>query len=356
MGTGAELVAPELLGDIAATDIGIGSAGAAGLGTAAGSLAPAVEAGLGAGAAGAIGAGGGGTVPGDAFMPGGLVSGGASNPVAGDAFMPGALAPSEGLGSAGGVALGGALGPAGGSATGSLSTNAQGALGTTGGTPAAQTITPPTAGPTGGAPTAGATGGPGAVSGIQSTVDKILKQMSDNPLGTAGAAIGAANLARKPTAIPNAAQLEGLGTQASGVATQLIQQYQSGTLSAGQQASLDQLTQQTKNQITQYFASIGQSDSTSAKQALAQVDSQAVAMKQQMLDNALQQGLGAIGVAQGPLNTVAQYQLGQDQSLRQAFGSFASAVGNAFGSKAGTTTPAPTTQPQAQTAQPAPAQ
>ena len=60
-------------------------------------------------------------------------------------------------------------------------------------------------------------------------------------------------------------------------------------------------------------------------------------MKQQMLDSALQNGLQAIGVAQGPLNTVAQYQLGQDQQLSQAFGNFASSVGNLFGKQAGTT-------------------
>ena len=54
-------------------------------------------------------------------------------------------------------------------------------------------------------------------------------------------------------------------------------------------------------------------------------------MKQQMLDNMLQQGLQAIGVAGGPLQTVANYQIAQDQNLTNAFGNFANAVGSAFG-------------------------
>lgn len=345
MGTGAELLAPELIGGesaLAGADIALGglggSAGAAGLGVGAG--------------AGALGAG---AAAGDAFMPAAL--GPLGTGATGDAFMPGALAVTQpetvfGAGALTGNALGGAQSGGGG---GSLSPGAQGALGT-GGTPSAAPISTPASGPVGGSPIAGGSASSvtgGAAESGGSVIDKILKQMKDNPLGTAGAAIGAANLASGTKAIPNAAQLQGLGAQASGVASQLIQQYQSGQLSAGQQSSLDQLTQQTKNQIAQYFASIGQSDSTSAKTALAQVDQQAQAMKQQMLDNALQQGLGAIGVAQGPLNTVAQYQLGQDNSLRQAFGSFASAVGNAFGSKSGSTTPTPSTN--ATPTQPTPA-
>jgi hypothetical protein len=53
----------------------------------------------------------------------------------------------------------------------------------------------------------------------------------------------------------------------------------------------------------------------------------------------LTQGLNAIGVASGPLQTIAQYQMGQDQALRQAFGNFAGAIGQLFGRQAGTQQP-----------------
>lgn len=186
-----------------------------------------------------------------------------------------------------------------------------------------------------GASQAGVQAGAAQGGGEQGFVDKMLKQMKDNALGLG--LIGGATLlsAGQQRGMPNKAQFEGLGAEAAATAQQLMQQYRSGQLSPGQQASVDQLTQSTKNQINQYFASIGQSDSTAHAQALAQVDQQALGMKQQMLDGALQNGLSAIGVAQGPLSTVAQYQLGQDQQLSQAFSNFAGSVGNLFGRQAG---------------------
>jgi hypothetical protein len=174
-------------------------------------------------------------------------------------------------------------------------------------------------------------------------VDSLLLQMKNNALGLGLMGAGTvASLNAGKKQMPNEQQIQGLGTEAAAVAKQLIGQYQSGALNPSQQASLDQLTQNTKNQLRQYFASIGQADSTAAAQAMAQVDQTALGMKQQMLDTALQQGLSAIGVAQGPLNTIAQYQLGQDQQLRQAFGNFAGGVGMLLGRNSGTQQAKPT--------------
>lgn len=207
--------------------------------------------------------------------------------------------------------------------------------------PAQAPITAPAITAPGGGAAPGGTAPAGTEGG--SIVDKIMEQMKSNPLGTAQSVMGAASLLNTgKKKLPNEGELNALGQEASGIARQLIQQYKSGTLSAAQQSQLDQLTQGTKNQINQYFSSIGQADSTAARSSLAQVDQQALAMKQQMLDNALQQGLNAIGVAQGPLNTVAQYQLGQDQALRQAFGSFAGALGNLAGKQPDKKTTTPT--------------
>lgn len=200
------------------------------------------------------------------------------------------------------------------------------------------------------APAAGGASAPTAVTGAganaQGTdpIAGILKAMRENAgliqLGLGGAGLAMAG-SQKP--IPNQQQLNELAQTGSQAAKDLITSYRSGHLSAAQQANLDQLTQGTKNQINQYFASIGQSDSTAHMQALAQVDQQALGMKQQMLDNMLQQGLSAIGVASGPLNSVANFQIAHDKNLTDAFGNFANAVGQAFGRQAGTTTsPSPT--------------
>ena len=217
-------------------------------------------------------------------------------------------------------------------------TGVQGAGAATEGGAAPGAVAPPasTAPAAGGASAPAVTGAQGANQG--GMIDQILKGMRDNAglaqLGLAGASLAMAG-GRKQ--IPNEGQLNELAASGSQAAKDLINSYRTGQLSAAQQAGLEQLTQQTKNQINQYFASIGQSDSTAHMQALAQVDQQALGMKQQMLDNMLQQGLQAIGVASGPLQTVANYQIQQDTNLINAFGNFANAVGSAFGRQAGTT-------------------
>lgn len=187
----------------------------------------------------------------------------------------------------------------------------------------------------GSAPSLGSAAAPsaaGAAGTGNSTVDGILAAMRKNAglmqLGVSGLALGMA--ASKP-AIPNEQQINELAATGSQAAKDLISSYRSGQLSAAQQAQMDQATQNARNQIKQYFASIGQSDSTAAMQAMQMVDQQALQMRQQMLDNMLQQGLQALGAAQGPLNTVAQYQLGQDKELINALGNFAGSVGQAFG-------------------------
>jgi hypothetical protein len=227
----------------------------------------------------------------------------------------------------------------GGTSLPSLGGNASGGASTPGMGGGSGLRLPSSAAAGGGAPVSSAAApaaGAPPVAGEPSFVDKLIKQMKDNALGLGLAGAGtlmSAKGAQRP--MPNQEQLQGLGGEAAATAQQLMQQYRTGQLSTGQQANLDQLTQQTKNQITQYFSSIGQADSTAHMQAIAQVDQQALGMKQQMLDNALTQGFQAIGVATGPLSSVAQYQLGQDQQLSQAFGNFAGAMGNLFGRQAG---------------------
>lgn len=171
-------------------------------------------------------------------------------------------------------------------------------------------------------------------------VQSIIEQLKKNalPLGAMALAAGAGAGSAK-TPLPNQAAYEGMAGNAAGLSQQLIDQYRTGTLSPAQQAGLSQHIQNAKNQINNYFASIRQSDSTAHMQALAQVDQTALAMKQQILDTALQSGLSAMGAAQGPLNTIAQYQLGQDRTLSEAFGNFAKGVGMMMGTTAGTPTP-----------------
>lgn len=204
---------------------------------------------------------------------------------------------------------------------------------------APQGVTPPTMPQTPGTPAAAPGASPGPT-GFD-FVDKLLEQMRTNPMQALGLGMTAASLAgglggQKGTP-PQVGQLGQLGTSAQQTAERLLAQHASGQLSAPQQAQLAQLAQNTKNQIRNYFAGIGMSDSTAARQADAAVDQQVAAMHQEMLNQALTQGLNALGIASGPLSAAAQYTLGQDRNLQQAFGQFGQAIGNLFGRSAGTT-------------------
>ena len=208
----------------------------------------------------------------------------------------------------------------------------------------------PSAGGPGGVSTGAAhvplpTSGGGGVTGI-SALDKTLATLKANwlPLALQGAGLGiSASKGTQP--IPNQAQFQGMGETASNAAIQDIQTAQAGQLSGPQQASLDQYIQQAKNQVRQYFSSIGQYDSTERIKAEQQVDQDAMAMKTQLIQQTMQNGISLMGAANTPLQTVANYQLGQDQALQQAIGRFVSGVGTTLGSQAGTPAPATKTTP-----------
>lgn len=148
------------------------------------------------------------------------------------------------------------------------------------------------------------------------------------PLGLLGLSTA---LSSKKSEMPNKAQYQELSAEAQALAKLLIEQYKSGALSPAQQAQLDQLTQQNKNQINNYYASIGQAGSTSHQQALAKADMDGLALKANMLQTTLQQGLQAIGVAQGPLNAMANYQMQNDKRTQDAYANFARSAAYLYG-------------------------
>lgn len=213
-----------------------------------------------------------------------------------------------------------------------LSPNTQNALGTspTGLPSSGGGITAPSAPSTPGAPGATPAGGSGT-----DFVSSIMDQLKKNaiPLGLAGLAASAGS---KQSQMPNQSQIQAGGQAANAVGTEFLDAARTGSLLPWQQAGLDQNAQNAKNQINNYFASIGQFDSTARMQALQQVDQQTQVLRGQLLQQTLSSGLQAIGAAQGPLQSVANFQLAQDKQLQDALGGFARSVGSLFGSQAGT--------------------
>jgi hypothetical protein len=191
-----------------------------------------------------------------------------------------------------------------------------------------------------GAPTTPTPGGtPPPNTGGQSFVDSIIEQLKKNAIPLSLAGLSAAQGARQRD-VPNQEQQQAGGQAANQLGVDYINAARAGNLMPWQQSGLDQNIQNAKNQINQYFASIGQFDSTARMQALAQIDQQAQVMKGQLLQQTLSSGLQAIGVAQGPFNTIANHQLMQDRQLQEAMGNFARSVGGMFGQQAGKPTAA----------------
>lgn len=153
------------------------------------------------------------------------------------------------------------------------------------------------------------------------------------PLALLGASTA---LSTKKQEMPNKQQYQELSAEAQAMARELLAQYKAGRLSPAQQAQLDQLTQNQKNQINNYYANIGQAGSTSHQQALNQVDIQALGVQANMLQTTLNQGLQAIGIAMGPLNAMANYQMQQDKRMQDAYANLARSMGYLYGMNAPT--------------------
>lgn len=107
----------------------------------------------------------------------------------------------------------------------------------------------------------------------------------------------------------------------------LIDQFNSGTLSADDSQAISDWVTQSKAQLRQQYASSGMGSSSQAAQAEAAIDRQAVAMRDQALKNYLSSALSTTGVMTGPYSTLAQQQISADQGLQSAAANVFKAVG-----------------------------
>jgi hypothetical protein len=112
---------------------------------------------------------------------------------------------------------------------------------------------------------------------------------------------------------------------------------QAGNISPSQQAQVDQWTKQQKEQVKQYLATSGQgADSTAAVQMLANVDAQALAMKQGFADQMFNESMQQLGVSDSATQALINLQLQQQQNTSQALSQFMLAYGllNGAGTRA----------------------
>ena len=107
-------------------------------------------------------------------------------------------------------------------------------------------------------------------------------------------------------------------TPAQTTSNKILDQYNSGQLNAADQYSIAIWAQDSKAKKQQYYAQAGLSDSSMATQDIAQIDAQAGAMRDQALQNMLQGGLNAAGIANTATGRAVDLQIQQDQQAQQA--------------------------------------
>ena len=103
-------------------------------------------------------------------------------------------------------------------------------------------------------------------------------------------------------------------TPAQTTSNSILDQYNKGQLNASDQYNIAKWAQDAKASKQQYYANAGLADSSMAKQDIAGIDAQASAMRDQALQNMLQGGLNAAGIANTATGQAVQLQIQQDQA------------------------------------------
>lgn len=148
----------------------------------------------------------------------------------------------------------------------------------------------------------------------QTFSDKLIGNLTKNPLSLVSSGVnmlGQANSRKAGKDLEG--QLKAAGAQTKGVADKLLNQGASPSTIY----EIDKWLQQGTEQIAQRYASMGRDptkDSAAAKE-VADLKAKAVAMKDQATMSALQQGLSAASIAQGPQVQAALAGAQQDKEL-----------------------------------------
>lgn len=182
---------------------------------------------------------------------------------------------------------------------------------------------------------ANSTGGAGVAPAAASGGSSLSKLAPLVPLG---------NLAYQaisgPAALPSSAK----ALEAGGAATapllatenQQLNEGNTGQLTPGQTATINNYTQNAKNQLIQQLASSGVTDYKNDSryiQGMQQIQQQAVQQQQQYIQEALSAGISAGGAASGNIAGVANEQLSQDKEFQEALASATSAFGQIMGAQ-----------------------
>ncbi len=159
----------------------------------------------------------------------------------------------------------------------------------------------------------------GGETASRSIGQKLLDSITGNPL-TAGALAlnGASAISQRNAGKDAASQLRGVAKPFSTEGQALLDQYHSGKLNPGDEFNINRWQHEQESKIRSDFARRGMSGSAAERAAIARAQEQAQGMRSSSLTGLLTQGLGAMGMATGPLTNAISAQAQQDQGFMQA--------------------------------------
>jgi len=182
----------------------------------------------------------------------------------------------------------------------------------------------------GGGAGGGTAGGGG---GLGSTFGSVMSGLKTVAPLVPLASLGATLIRGEPGLPQSEQQVQGAAGNMLATGQQNLTMAANQQITAPQAQQIDTWRQQQLNQLYQLYARAGRDPKTDTDylQGVQQIENQAVAMKQQFIDQLIQTGLGETGQATSALQGAAQMQIQQDRDFQQAV---SSAVGS-FGLTAG---------------------
>lgn len=166
-------------------------------------------------------------------------------------------------------------------------------------------------------------------------LDALGKQVKNNALTLGVGALSAMNTPQMPKALKPVASNASL-TQ--GVGKDLITKSQQGTITPAQQAKIENWRSQAIAQTKDFYARAGLSDSSMQQSAIDNINQQATAATENIIQQNMQQGLAALGQSDASNQALANVKFQQDAQTNTMLSNLAKAIGASSGQQPNATT------------------
>jgi hypothetical protein len=163
------------------------------------------------------------------------------------------------------------------------------------------------------APVAPATGLAKVGAGLTGLAGRALDTLLENPLGAGSLGLAAYQAIKGPQLSTGEKTVAAQNAQTNQLTSSLISRYQSGTLDPNDERAIEEWRRGSRAQVEQFFVNAGIPDSTQKLDMLRDIDSKALAMRDQVRQNYASAAMSGANVSSN-----AAFALGQLQNLGDA--------------------------------------